>query len=142
MAEDSTQVTSRATTRAATIFTALAVIVGAFQLALLVGAPWGFLTWGGRVPGRLPASMRAAAVVSALLMVGFALLVRARAGLVTPAWQARARRPAWFVVAYCAVGVVANAVTPSPWERIVWLPVVSAMLFCSLVVARGESGRS
>lgn len=80
--------------------------------------------------------MRGAAVVSALLMVGFALLVRARAGLATPRWRARARRPVWFVVAYCALGVVANAVTPSPWERILWLPIVAAMLACSLIVAR------
>jgi hypothetical protein len=87
--------------------------------------------------------MRAMAAVSVLLMIGFAHTAAVRAGLrgsVTsrgnPLW-------AWVVVAYCAVGVLANAATPSSWERIVWLPVVSVMLASSFFVARyAERDRS
>jgi hypothetical protein len=41
----------------------------------------------------------------------------------------------WVVVTYRALGVIANALTPSPWERIIWLPITLLLLGCSLVVA-------
>ncbi len=41
------------------------------------------------------------------------------------------------VVAYTLVGVVLNAVTPSPRERLLWLPVACLLAVCALVVARG-----
>lgn len=115
----------------ANVFTALGGAVVAFQCALVAGAPWGALTQGGRVSGSLPASGRAVALLSAALLALFILLVRARA---TPA--ARFRRAIWIVVAYCAVGIVVNAATPSSAERALWLPVVTGMFFSSLHVAR------
>lgn len=122
--------------RWAVVFILLAGIVAAFQLALIAGAPWGHLTWGGRFAGPLPASMRLVAALSFCLIALFALIVAARAGLRGPAWRRRTRLPAWGVVGYCSLGVLANAVTPSPWERIVWLPVVTVMLIASTAVAR------
>ncbi len=120
---------------AAHIFTFLVVIVVAFQMALAAGLPWGHLTWGGRFPGQLPGRMRGAAIFSAVLLVVFAVIVQARAGVILPQWQGLSKVLIWFVVAYCALGVVMNGVTPSKWERIVWLPVVLAMLVCSFIVA-------
>lgn len=102
---------------------------------MVMGAPWGELTWGGKYPGRLPASMRGAAAVSALLLAAFALIVSVRAGLLLPQWAAPSRIAIWFVVAYCAVGVLANAATPSRKERLLWLPVVAVLLACSLLIA-------
>ncbi len=115
----------------ANLFTALTGSVVAFQLALVAGAPWGGLTQGGRVSGALPIGARAFALFSAALLVLFILLVRARAAP-TP----RFRRATWGVVTYCAVGILANAATPSPAERALWLPVVTAMFLSSLHVAR------
>ncbi len=120
---------------AAGLFLALTAIVAVFQLALAAGTPWGHLAWGGRFPGRLPASMRAVAVVSAALLLSFAAIVCARAGVAFPEWQPLSERLVWAVVAYCALGVLANAATPSRWERIIWLPVVTLMLVCALLVA-------
>ncbi len=120
---------------AAILFAALATVVAAFQAALALGAPWGKLTWGGKHPGRLPASMRAAAVFSMALLLTFALIVAVRAGVLLPGWQGASNYLVWGVVGYCGLGVVANAITPSRWERILWLPVVAAMLACSLLVA-------
>jgi hypothetical protein len=117
------------------IFSALAFIVAIFQIGLAAGMPWGQLTWGGRFPGRLPAGMRIVAAVSALLMLAFALVVAVRAGLFMPEWRPISERLAWIVLAYCAAGVVANTLTPSRWERIVWLPVVTAMFLCALATA-------
>ena len=115
----------------ANLFSVLPSAVVAFQLALVAGAPWGALTQGGRVSGVLPAGARFFALFSAALLLFFIFLVRARAA---PA--ARYRRAVWGVVAYCALGIVANAATPSAPERMLWLPVVFAMYVTSLHVAR------
>lgn len=115
----------------ANIFTGLTGAVIAFQLALVGGAPWGALTQGGRVSGVLPPGARAFALFSATLLALFIVVVRARANP-----TARFRRAVWGVVAYCAVGIVANAITPSPAERALWLPVVAGMFLTSLHVAR------
>lgn len=80
--------------------------------------------------------MRAVAVVQALLLLVFGTIVAARAQLVLPAYTATARKLIWGVVGFSVVAVVLNAITPSPWERIVWLPVTILLLACSVVVAR------
>ncbi len=125
--------------RAAHVFTLCAVGVIVFQLALIGGAPWGALTQGGGAPGALSAQARAVAAVSAALLCGMALIVRARAGLLAEPWAPRLARLVWLVVAYCALGVLANAATPSAAERQLWLPVVLVMLACSLRVARSAA---
>ena len=123
------------TVLAAHVFTALVVIGAIFQLALAVGMPWGTLTWGGRFPGRLPVYMRGVCIVSMFLLLALALVVSIRAGVVLSDWLPISRTLVWGVVAYSALGVVANAITPSRWERIVWLPVAVLLLTCSMVVA-------
>ncbi len=120
---------------AAYIFIALVVLVVAFQLALAAGMPWGHLTWGGRFSGTLPRPMRAISLVTTIILVLFGLIVGVRAKALFLKWNYFANSAIWFVVAYCGLGVGANAVTPSKWERIIWLPVVILMLICSTVVA-------
>ena len=56
-----------------------------FQLGLAAGAPFGRAAWGGTHPGVLPAQLRVASVVAALVWVAAALLVVRRAGLGLPA---------------------------------------------------------
>ncbi|BAH40397.1 MAG TPA: hypothetical protein DGD08_10380 [Gemmatimonas aurantiaca] len=119
-----------------TLFTGAVVV---FQLALLAGAPWGALTQGGRTSGVLPDGARAVAAFSAVLLMAFILVVRARAGLRVPTWALRTGRFIWGVVAYGAIGIVANAITPSALERMIWLPVVVVMFCTSVHVARRRS---
>ena len=117
----------------ANVFSVLAAGVVTFQLALVAGAPWGALTQGGRYLGALPPSARAIAALSALLLLAFVGTVRAHASATR---APRFPRAVWVVVAYCALGVLANAVTPNAWERALWLPVVILMFASSLHVAR------
>jgi hypothetical protein len=117
----------------ANVFSVLAAGTTVFQLALVVGAPWGALTQGGRIIGALPPSARAIAALSALLLLAFVSIVRAHA---RTDFAPRYPRAIWIVVAYCALGVLANAVTPSPSERALWLPVVILMFASSLHVAK------
>ena len=122
---------------AAVGFSILAAFAVLFQIALVVGAPWGELTLGGKFPGKLTAPLRLAAAVSGLLLTFFALVVLAKAGLIFAEWTKSSKWMIWIVVGYCALGVIANAATPSRRERILWLPVVAAMLALSIVVAVG-----
>ena len=122
---------------AAHVFTVFAIITSGFQIALAAGAPWGHLTMGGRFPGRLPSRMRGLAILSAVLLIAFVLVAETRAGVMLIEWQPISRVLVWGVVAYCSLGVLANAITPSRGERMIWLPVVLLLLVCSVIVATG-----
>ena len=120
---------------AALLFSAASGVVALFQFALALGAPWGEFTLGGRWKGTLPAMVRFIPVFSIVLLGFFCQVVLARAGVQglvpwePPHWAA------WTVVAYCVLGCIANAASPSRRERQLWLPVVSAMLVASTIVA-------
>ena len=123
------------TQAAAILFVFVSALVGAFQVALVLGAPWGEFTMGGRWRNSLPLHARFIAVVSAALVGAFAIIITARAGLAFVPLQSWAPTLSWIVVGYCALGTLANAVTPSRRERAVWLPVVLCMLVLSFFVA-------
>ncbi len=125
---------------AAFAFASFAAVVVLFQLALVAGAPWGFLTQGGAHPGRLPARSRAVAGASAVLVTAFAIAVLARAGAAFPALRSASHVAVWVVVALCTLTALANAASRSRAERAVWLPVGLVLLGTSLVVALGSEG--
>lgn len=123
---------------AARIFAPFFTVAILFEIALAAGMPWGEFAWGGSFPGVLPVNMRIASGVSASLLLVFVWVVLIRAGLVFPAWQPLSRKLVWGVVVYCALGMIANAATPSFWERIIWLPVLTICFVSSLVVAKAR----
>ena len=120
---------------AAWVFAGLTALVVLFQLALAAGAPWGAYAMGGAFPGVMPTPMRAAAVVQAAVLVGVALVVLSRAGVVLAGWRRTARWLAWVVVALLGVSLILNLITPSAMERLIWAPAVAVLLLCSLRVA-------
>jgi hypothetical protein len=95
--------------------------VGAFQVALAVGAPWGRAAYGGTHRGTLPRHLRAASGVAALgYGTGAVLIVRG-------AGSAPARARAFTALSVLmAVGTVANGASRSRVERAVWTPVAAA----------------
>jgi hypothetical protein len=58
-----------------------------------------------------------------------------RAGLILSAWSAASRWLVWLVVAFAAVGLVLNLITPSAGERAIWAPVALLLLASSAAVA-------
>jgi hypothetical protein len=105
-------------------FLAGAAVTVAFHTAVILGAPWGHLTMGGRWDGELPLPARALSAVSAAVIVLMAGVVADRAGFL--AW----RCPAWSIYAVMAVmglSAVMHVATPSVAERQVWLPVILVM---------------
>ncbi len=120
---------------AALLFVLASAGVGAFQIALALGAPWGEFTLGGRWRGRLPPRVRLIPLLSLVILAVSSAVILARAGFENALFQPLARPLAWVVVGYCALGSIANAATPSKRERNLWLPVILSMLASSLVVA-------
>ncbi len=95
--------------------------LGAFQVALVAGAPWGAAAWAGQAPGVLPTSLRVASAVSVLVYGGIAALV------VTDRLGSTARRRLLTGASLLMVlGTVANVATQSPVERI-WAPVAATL---------------
>lgn len=120
---------------AARIYAFVSFGVIAFQIALALGAPWGAYAMGGAFPGQFPPELRVAAVVQAVILAGLALVVLARAGITLPKWSRTSRWLVWVVVAFSALSLVLNLITPSARERAIWAPVALIMLISSVIVA-------
>jgi len=127
-------------TRTAAIgYTIVTSIVVAFQIALAAGAPWGAFAMGGAYPGQFPPALRVGAIVQAALLAGMATVVLARAGLILPGWSRVSRWLIWFVVAFAALSLLLNLITPSGGERALWAPMAFLLLVSSALVAFGRS---
>lgn len=122
-------------TIAAFLYAIITLAVVAFQIALAAGAPWGAFAMGGAFPGQFPPAMRIAALIQAALLIGFALVVLAKAGIILPAWLRASRWLVWVVVAFSSLSLILNLMTPSAGERAVWAPVALLMLLSSGIVA-------
>lgn len=127
---------------AAIVFAVITLGVVGFQIALALGAPWGEYAMGGAFPGQYPSELRVVAVIQAILLVGFAVVVLARAELIQVRWLRRARWLIWVVVAFFVISLVLNLITPSAGERALWVPAISVLLICSLVVALGKPAQN
>lgn len=126
----------------AIIYGIVSFVVIAFQIALAAGAPWGAYAMGGAFPGQFPPALRVAALIQAALLLGLAAVVLARAGLILPGWSRASRWLIWVVVAFAAVSLILNLITPSSGERVLWAPVAFLLLISSVVVAFSGSSRS
>jgi hypothetical protein len=120
---------------AALLYTIISSGVVAFQIALAAGAPWGAFAMGGAFPGQFPPALRIAALIQAALLVGMAAVVLARANLILPRWSRISRWLVWIVVAFAALSLILNLITPSAGERAIWAPIAFLLLISSSIVA-------
>ena len=120
---------------AAIIYAIVTLGVVAFQIALAAGAPWGAYAMGGASPGQFPPALRIGAIIQAVLLVGMAAVILARAGLTLPGWSRMSHWLVWIVVALTALSLVLNLISPSVGERAIWVPTLSLLLISSLIVA-------
>ena len=122
---------------AAIIYALVSAGIVAFQVALALGAPWGAYAMGGAFPGQFPPALRVAALVQAVVLLLLAGIVLARAGVALHRWRRAARWLVWLAVAFAAVSLLLNLITPSAGERMIWAPVAFFLLVSSLMVASG-----
>lgn len=120
------------------IAVALIGLLIAFQLALAAGAPLGAAAWGGRHPGELPTRLRiASAFVGLVVYPLMAAVVLAAAGIIDAGWFPFDLDVAmWVLAGFFALGVLANAISRSPPERI-WSLVSAVVALCCAVIALG-----
>jgi hypothetical protein len=119
---------------AARAVAAVMVGIAAFQVALVLGAPWGAYTQGGQTEGALDTRGRllAAASCALLLVMAAAILGRVGEGPLRNAPARLVTALAWFTTVYAALAVVLNMATESSSERAVFAP--TALLLFALVV--------
>ncbi|WP_417255041.1 hypothetical protein [Celeribacter sp.] len=102
----------------------------AFQIALIIGAPWGRITQGGQHEGALPLKGRLAAAISVVLLLVMALAILSAAG----GWPAWPKWIGWAAAALNGVVMALNWATPSSAERKLWGPITSSMFVLALAV--------
>lgn len=112
------------------IYCALILGVIGFQIALILGAPWGRLTQGGQVDGPLPVSGRITAAISIVILFGLALAVLSADGR----WPGWPLWTGWTAVAVNTLVAVLNWITPSVTERKLWGPITTVMLLVAVAV--------
>jgi hypothetical protein len=124
----------------AIVYLVPALGLAGFQAALALGAPWGHLAMGGAFPGSFPPALRVAAIAQGALILWFAGVVGARAGL----WRHWALPPRAIgaVIGFGVLALIANLATPSAAERDLWAPVAALMLASALGVWWLSRGRN
>ena len=118
------------TSSLAVLYSLLAAATVVFQIALILGAPWGHLTQGGFNKGALPTPARIGAAMSIVLLVIMACSINSAAGL-WPAWPAWT---SWVALVISGMSLILNLFTPSRAERLLWGPVTAVMFLCALGV--------
>ncbi|TCS63854.1 hypothetical protein EDD52_106122 [Primorskyibacter sedentarius] len=118
----------------AIIYAALAALPMAMHIALSLGAPLGRITVGGRFSGRLPCAWRGLALVQAALLLAMGCAVLDRGGVLSTELPDAAF---WLALALTLLTALANGITPSRPERMLWGPVTFAMSVAAIGVAAG-----
>lgn len=119
--------------------TALFVLSAALQLTLAAGVLPITMAWGGRVAELTP-ELRVASVVAAFVLLGFAYVIRARAGLVARWPPGRgARIAAWVITAYLALNLLGNLTSSSLGEKALFGPLSALLVVSCAMVSLGRS---
>lgn len=120
------------------LFAFAALAVAGLHLLLILGAPIGFMTMGGRHQGVLPTSSRFASLFQGLLILFCAAIVLKSAGLIDTSVVPDGGWWLWLIVGISAASLVANTITHERRERLFGMPATLALLIGSLGVALGE----
>lgn len=119
----------------ATLACALLTGLTIFQSALIAGAPFGRMAWGGK-HRVLPSNLRIGSAVSIGVYAFFAYAALAKAAVVPLLVnESFTSITIWVMTAYFALGVVMNGISRSRPERLVMTPVAAALAFLYLVLA-------
>lgn len=118
----------------AKLVAALWLGVAVFQFALVAGAPLGEFTQGGQHPGRLPRNQRLTALMSGLLMLLFAAGTLGLFGVGPLANGAYllTHSVTFIACVFSGFGIVANGISRSIRETIIWVPVTALGYYLSL----------
>jgi hypothetical protein len=104
---------------AALVATGLLVAMAGFQASLAAGAPLGAHVLGGKYSEVLPPRLRVFGGIAAILLVSFAWVMLARAGVVgSPVGLGDLLAPAaWVIAGFLALNTLGNLASKSRFER-------------------------
>lgn len=121
----------------ALFFVACLALLGLFQLALALGAPWGAYVWGGTDSGVLPRNKRIGSALSLLVLGLMAVFALDLAGFVVlwPNWVSLIGM--WVTFGYFLLNTVLNLLSKSRLERIFMTPVSALFAVVSFLIALG-----
>ena len=120
----------------ALVFTVVLALLAVFQLALVLGAPWGHFAWGGQ-DRVLPARKRIGSLISILIYALFALIAWDRVGAIDVFPESFSLIAMWVVFGYSALGILMNAISRSTPERSTMVPVSVVLTVLSFLIAMG-----
>ncbi len=115
---------------ASMLYVAICLGTSVFLLSLILGAPWGYLTQGGKNSGALPIAARVGAGVSIVIVASMAAALVSATG----AWPNWPSWSGWVALGVQVLSTLMNLITPSRPERLLWGPVTVVMLLCALVI--------
>ena len=118
------------------LFTLVLALLAVFQLALVLGAPWGHLAWGGQ-DRVLPARKRIGSVISILIYAFMALVAWDRVGAISIFPDLLSQIAMWVIFAYSVLGILMNAISRSKPERYTMVPVAIVLSVLSFLIAMG-----
>lgn len=112
------------------------ISTGLFQIAIVLGAPLGEYSYGGRTVGKLPSRYRVSSVFSVVLMFAIAGHYLSTLSILTPLVSEELFVVVnWALVGFAAVAALLNNITQSQKEKRLWGGVTIAMLLSSVIVA-------
>ena len=88
----------------------------------------------GKFPGELPVRMKMFSGLSILILFSVALLVEIGSGNIVFGSQNLRQIFLISAIVFNIIQTILHVITPSKWERILWLPIISIMLICSLMI--------
>jgi len=119
------------------IFIVLMIGAAIYQIALVLGAPYGEFTLGGKYPGKLPSYLRVAALMQALILLVFMIISISRSGIAFTFLYEISEVGIWVVFAFFIIGTILYLLSPSKKERIVMGTINIVALIYALMVAVG-----
>ena len=133
---------SQSTARiAGNIATLVFVVVSLLQILLALGILPVTMAWGGSQTVLTP-SLRLAHALSAILLVGFAYVMRRRAGLLPRARPSRLIKIlAWVVTAFLFLNTLGNFASSSAAEKLVFGSLTLVLAIACLLVSASRSDR-
>lgn len=110
------------------------LILIAFHICLIIGKPWGHLTIAGKFRGELPVKMKMFSGLSIFILFSVALMVEIGSGNIVLGTKSLKQKFLISAIVFNIIQTILHIITPSKWERILWLPIISIMLICSLML--------
>ena len=131
----STSTTRSAAAIAANVATVLFAIVIILQLLLAAGILPVTMAWGG-TQTELTLTLRLASVAAAIILAGFAYVIRRRAGLIgDPPPSTAIKILSWVITAFMVLNTLGNLTSQSTAEKIVFTPLTVLLAISCFIVS-------